>query len=181
MSYTAAAPGSAPRRWVLRPAPENLPAPLSDDEVTALADAQATRPIAPPDYIQGSLAVDFADLDDDEPSPQIGPLPDAQAAANTIATAVVEALAGVRPVTQLIRHTRTEVYDWLARRAFVGGRRREGQPVRRPIVRVARVTQPGDRVVEASAVIVDQGRARAMAFRLEGQADRWILVAVALG
>lgn len=176
-----AARATSTQGWVLRPAPENLPAPLREEDVAVLANSPSNRPAVLPDYVQGSLAVDFTDLEDDEPPCQARPLPDAQGAAVAIATAVVEALAGVRPVTQLIRHTRTEVYDWLARRAFVGGRRREGRQVRRPVVRVARVTQPSDQVVEASAVIVDQDRARAMAFRLEGHAGRWILVAIALG
>jgi hypothetical protein len=50
--------------------------------------------------------------------------------------------------------------------------------VRRVRVRTARVCHPRDDVAEASLVVHDGGRLRAMAIRLEGRDGRWVVTAL---
>ena len=94
--------------------------------------------------------------------------------------ALVEVMAGVRPAPQLLRWTTPEVYAVVARRASVSARR--GMPAtRRTVVRSLRVCEPADGVAEASAVVVDGGRVRALAMRLVGLDGRWCVEALQVG
>ena len=95
-----------------------------------------------------------------------------------LAQAVAEALAGHRPVQQLLRWTNDEVYAALLGRA--AGSPGRGGPVTRgrvsgprPVVRALRLSRPRDGVVEASAVVQTGARCRALALRLEGLDGRW--------
>jgi hypothetical protein len=109
--------------------------------------------------------------------------PDAQAWAGTLAQAVVEVLAGDRPVGQLLRWTSGRVYAQLSRRAAAAAR--ECTAVRasraRAIVRRVYVSQPAEGVAEASAVVSDGRRTRAMALRLQKADGRWVCAALELG
>ena len=67
-----------------------------------------------------------------------------------------------------------------ARRAAVSARRGAGS-TRRTVVRGVRVCEPADGVAEASAVVVDGGRVRALAFRLVGLDGRWRVEAHPIG
>lgn len=110
-------------------------------------------------------------------------LPDVQQTCTQLVQAVVEVLSGVRPVSQLIRWLTPEVYNALQRRAALGARLGH-QPVgagRRAIVRRVHVCSPADGVAEASAVVVDRGRVRAVAVRLEGLDGRWRATALEVG
>jgi hypothetical protein len=49
------------------------------------------------------------------------------------------------------------------------------------VVRGVRVCEPADGVAEASAVVVDGGRVRALAFRLVGLDGRWRVEALQIG
>ena len=52
---------------------------------------------------------------------------------------------------------------------------------RRAVVRSVRVCEPADGVAEASAVVVDGGRVRAVAFRMVGLDGRWRVEALQVG
>ncbi len=109
-------------------------------------------------------------------------LPDPRRTIATLAPAVVEVLAGVRPASQLVRWTSQDVHAALARRAAVAARvGRPSVPGRPPVVRAVRVCRPNDRVAEASAVVVDSERIRAVAVRLEALDGRWRATALEIG
>jgi len=73
---------------------------------------------------------------------------------------------------------RGEVEDKLPTSALA---RQEPAPVRRAVVRSVHTTEPVPGVVEASAVVVDRGRVRAVALRLEGLDGRWRATALEMG
>jgi Family of unknown function (DUF6459) len=106
-------------------------------------------------------------------------LPDPAAWAGRMTQAVIEALSGVRPLAQLVRWTRVDVYAALQRRCALAATR--PQSGRRSVVRSVRICEPADGVVEASAVVVAGGRVQAVALRLEGLDGRWQMTALELG
>lgn len=98
--------------------------------------------------------------------------------------ALVEVLAGDRPLAQLTRWTSIEVYADLQRRVLVtvapaAGRRRPGSGTAG--VRRVHVDEPGDGVAEIAAVVRSGSRCRALALRLEGVNGRWVCTALELG
>jgi hypothetical protein len=90
-----------------------------------------------------------------------------------LAQALAEALAGYRPVQQLLAWTDEEVYTTVTLRAITARQRARAPQFGRPLVRALRVSTPRDGVVEASAVVQVGRRCRALAFRLEGLDGRW--------
>ncbi|MGH8776653.1 MAG: Rv3235 family protein [Jiangellaceae bacterium] len=100
---------------------------------------------------------------------QVDDLPDPCRWTARLAQGIVEALHGHRPLQQLVRWTDEEVYAMLERR--LAARRPTDGP--RPLVRSVRVCQPADDVVEASVVVENGGRCRALALRLEALDARW--------
>jgi hypothetical protein len=108
------------------------------------------------------------------------PLPDPTVWATRLAQALVEVVAGVRPVEQLRRWTSDEVYVQIRRQR---GTLRVREPDRgtRPAVRVrvraVRVCLPAEGVAEASAVVEEGARTRALALRMEAVDGRWRLLA----
>lgn len=162
----------------VRPIPDILP-PIIDSRRAALVD--------PSPFIQGTLAISFRgnanateDSGDFETQGTIsGGLPEPQAWVRHMAQALVEVMSGSRPATQLIRWTTPAVYSVLARRNAVSSRR---ERVTRPaIVGGVRICQPADGVVEACAVVVDNGRVRALAMRLTAVDRRWVISALQVG
>ncbi|MBD5830472.1 Rv3235 family protein [Janibacter melonis] len=159
--------------------PVGVPLPTRDE-------ADRRDPRTP--YVQDALAVDFRMASDEavfgiQPTPA-EELPDAQAWAAHVGQAVVEVMHGARPPAQVLRWTSPEVYTVVARRGALAARRaghplRQGEGVvRRVRVRTARVCHPRDDVAEASLVVHDGGRLRAMAIRLEGRDGRWVVTAL---
>jgi hypothetical protein len=153
-------------------------------------------------YVQGSLALDLVpdEVLFGQQSTPASELPDPAEWAHRIGLAVAEALVGVRPPTQLVRWTTPEVYAVIQRRATVVARRAlaaSAQPSRsrlqasrtagagmaagspvpaarpRILVRRVHVCTPTDGVAEASVVLQDGSRVRAMALRLTGFDGRW--------
>jgi hypothetical protein len=128
------------------------------------------------------------DLDDDEAKAYLPP-----PAANwtrQFVQAALEVAAGRRPASQLLRWTSDDVFATLARRGTlatrlerVGAPPRSGRPLRgSPVtVRSVRLCHPMPGVVEASAVIGDRDRVRAVALRLEDGEGRWRVTALELG
>jgi hypothetical protein len=167
------------------PAPRHRPPVLPDTEWGQEAGADDPR------YVQGALAVDFESLTDEQlfgsQPTRRDDLPEPREWAGHVAQALVEVMAGSRPAPQLLRWTVPEVYAVVARRAAVSARRaasqgRLGAPATsRAVVRSVRVCEPADGVAEASAVVVDGGRVRALAFRLVGLDGRWRVEALQIG
>jgi hypothetical protein len=96
-----------------------------------------------------------------------------------MAQALIEVMSGARPAPQVIRWTTPAVYSAVARRNAVSGRRQI--LARRAIVRQVRICEPADGVVEACAVVVDNGRVRALAMRLTGVDHRWVVSELQVG
>ncbi len=140
---------------------------------------------------QGALALSFTAVERtlaDDPDFGRQPtsstrLPDPQATCSALVQAVIEVLNGVRPASQLVRWLSHDVHVALARRAALASRMRRGATpsTRQAVVRGVRVCVPADGVAEASAVVVDADRVRAVAVRLEGLDGRWRATALEVG
>lgn len=166
-----------------------LPPPRSTPAGVPLpthSEGAAERAASPAPFVQDSLAVDFAAASDDElfgPQPtRAADLPDPRRWAAHIAQGLVEVMHGVRPPSQVMRWTSPEVYAVVARRGSRAGRRRTstGAAHRTRVLRV-HLCEPADDIVEASVVLVDGGRVRALALRLAGRDHRWVVQALQVG
>jgi hypothetical protein len=100
-----------------------------------------------------------------------------------LAVALVEALHGQRPSSQLVRWTTQEVLTGLRRQSASRAHHpsaitslRAGGPERRARYTVSsmRVEEPADGVVEATVLLTGPGRPIPLAMRLEGLDGRWI-------
>lgn len=153
-------------RPALRVVPEHERAPRAGQGVLTFADAGAEADERVPD---GAVA-------------QRVP-PPAAAWARQFVQAALEAAAGRRPVSQLVRWTAEDVFALLTRRAALAARLdRSGNGIASPCsVRSVRLCRPSTSVVEASAVVVDRGRYRAVALRLEDSDGRWRVTALEIG
>jgi hypothetical protein len=107
-------------------------------------------------------------------------LPEPRGWAGRFVQAVVEVLAGDRPVGQLVRWTSGEVYDELAARVRATGTG-AGRATARAVVRSVHVAEPADGVAEVAAMVRCGARTTAFAVRLEGLDGRWQCTAVELG
>ncbi len=104
--------------------------------------------------------------------------------AATFAQAVVEMLAGQRPVSQLVRWTTAQVYRDLDRRVQLlhragGGGATPGAPgpARARVsaqVRSVHVCRPTPEAAEVSVHLRHGHRSRAVALRMERRQDRWV-------
>lgn len=120
------------------------------------------------------------DLEDaDEPR---GPVPgtDPSLLARRLAGASVEVVLGRRPAAQLARWLTPGVLDALRSRAALT---RDAMPplTRAPAVRGVRVCALHEHLVEATAVVDDGRRTRAVALRLETHRGAWRATALELG
>lgn len=167
--------------------------------------APATTPRAPerhlrlvpnePERSSGGLEVDdpfFAP----QPTPR-SVLPDPQAWSRRYVQALVEVLAGERPVAQLMRWTTDGLYAQLQRRvhAAADAARPSGPPSphqannrvsnrtgrNRTLVKSVHVCEPTDGVAEVAIHVRDGARSRAVAMRLEGWDGRWRCMALRVG
>jgi Family of unknown function (DUF6459) len=168
----------APRQHALTLAfafPGGLPAvPDLPDALRQDAD-RPTRPI--------SLS---RTIGDDEFGPQPTPraqLPEPTPWAGRLVQGLLEVLVGVRPASQLVRWTTTEVYDSVQRRLTRASvETRTGQARRlAEVVRSVHVSEPADGVAEICAVVAQGPRCRAVAMRLEGVDGRWQCTALQIG
>jgi Family of unknown function (DUF6459) len=105
-------------------------------------------------------------------------LPDVREAGRLLVTVALEALAGRRPFAQLRPMTSAAVFT-----ALQGGRRPAWCAGGRAplLVGAVRVCEPVDGVAEISAVARRNGRAHAVAARLEGIDGRWRCTALQVG
>jgi hypothetical protein len=136
-------------------------------------------PTAPPGLrlVPQPAAQDDADEFDFGPQPTgTASLPPLRRWSAQFAQAVVEVLAGDRPVSQLVRWTTSGVFDDLAGRIDVS----PTEPTR-GVVRSLHVSQPADGIAEVAASVRRGSRSTALALRLEGLDGRWQCTALELG
>jgi hypothetical protein len=95
----------------------------------------------------------------------------------------MEVSVGLRSASQLIRWTTPEVHALLARRHALTSRARGSgtAPAVKPRVRTVLTSYPVPGVCEATGVMSDRGRVRAVAFRMEACERRWRVTAMELG
>lgn len=110
-------------------------------------------------------------------------LPDPRPWSGRYVQALVEVLAGERPVAQLMRWTSDKIYADLLRRIRTvrrgGAMERRGRE--RPRVSSVHVCEPRDGIAEVAIHVRHGGRSRAVAMRLEGWDGRWRCTALQLG
>ena len=170
-----------PRRLHLVVVPTPGP-PLEDDDrpVRLLVPGRRAQRPAPPPGPRPRM--DAAPVADD---PDFGPtwsrradLPDPESAGRRLVTLTLEAFAGRRPIGQLQSLVTPTLFTALS------GPRRPGwcstgtSPL---LVSSVRVSEPVDGVAEVSAVARRNGRAHAVAARLEGIDGRWRCTALQIG
>lgn len=105
-------------------------------------------------------------------------LPDPAAAGRQLLTVALEALSGRRPLGQLQRLTTPAVFTALATGRRPRWCERSTSPL---VVGPVHVCEPVDGVAEVSAVARRDGRAHAVAARLEGLDGRWRCTALQVG
>jgi Family of unknown function (DUF6459) len=112
------------------------------------------------------------------------PLPTARDWAGRFVQAVVEVIAGDRPVQQLIRWTDERVYGDLSRRVRILGLTTSAASrhrTERSLVRSVHIYQPHPDAAEVAAHVRHGARSRAVAARLEAERGRWTCTALRLG
>ncbi|MDQ1595181.1 MAG: hypothetical protein QOH40_1737 [Arthrobacter pascens] len=101
--------------------------------------------------------------------------------------AAIEVLAGTRPINQLARRLDQKCLLALQHRACLTRReaarapRKLGRLHRNPAVRSVRACEITPDIYEASAVVIDELRARAVAVRLERSKQVWRVTALEIG
>jgi hypothetical protein len=155
-----------------RSAPELRLVPALSDRVTEPAHRRPIR--------------DVTD-EDDAPRPTTrAHLPEPVPWAGRLVQGILEVLAGVRPLSQLVRWTTTEVYDSISTRTEHLFRKvsesRETAPHRlAEVVRSVHISEPVDGIAEVCAIVQQGPRCRAVALRLEGIDGRWQCTALQIG
>ncbi len=166
-----------------------------------------SSPAVPPSAVQGALALDFS-LPSGLPAvPRVPALtvlvggdrtppsgegvsrteptvPAAHDWAGRFVQAVVEVIAGDRPLQQLIRWTDERVYADLSRRVRILGLTTSAASrhrTERSHVRSVHVFQPRPDAAEVAAHVRHGRRSRAVAARLEADGVRWRCTALLLG
>jgi len=143
------------------------------------------RPAPTTSSAQGVLALPGggpAGVGEGTPTGDASPAPPAGTWARQFVQAALEVSNGRRPPSQLVRWTSEEVFALLTRRHALAQRiERPGGVAPVTVVRSVRLCRPADGVVEACAVVVDRGRVRAVALRLEDLAGRWRVSALEIG
>jgi len=150
-----------------------------------------------PPTVQGTLALDLRPTDPGPPStPELDHCHQARVEhvddvevrgwAARFAQAVVEAVSGQRPASQLVRWTSPEVFRDLDRRAQLIRRAADplSRPVRPPIrpqVRSVHVCRPTSDTAEVSVHVRHGHRSRALALRLERSRGRWLCTVLEFG
>ncbi|MFF2842304.1 Rv3235 family protein [Paenarthrobacter sp. NPDC057981] len=111
---------------------------------------------------------------------------DIRLVARSIAQAAVEVLAGTRPLVQLSGSLDPDCYLALQHRAALTRKhaaRSKGtpQPHLSPMVRSVRACSISESICEASIVVAEEGRCRAVAMRLERNDGAWRVTALEIG
>jgi hypothetical protein len=142
-----------------------------------------STPVAPPGL---RLVPARPEADEEADAVDFGPqptatadLPEARGWAGRFAQALVEVIAGDRPLAQLVRWTTTGVYDEVS--GLVAGTGVARPDAARGVVRSVHVSEPTDGVAEICALVRRGARSTAVALRLEGLDGRWQCTALELG
>lgn len=184
---TTVAPTSTDRRQVqIRPRPDVEPPLLSQEDVReryAEAVRGGIRLGHRATYVQGSLAMDFRTSEQD---PQFGPqattradLPEPGRWTTQLLAILLECAHGARSPKQLRRWMTPECQQLVAQRHVTALRR--GGALHPARIRRVRVCEPTDGVAEISAVVLLDGRPRAIALRLNGADGRWLATELIIG
>src|SRR5215217_3050805 len=145
---------------------------------------------APPRYVVPAPAGDSAPTQAGTPSGlrPVDELSEVRAITRGTVQAAMEVLAGIRPIHQLARRLDPRCLSALQHRACLIRREvaRTNNPAlarlhRNSIVRSVRVCEVADGIYEASAVVVDDVRARAVAVRLERSKQVWRVTELVIG
>jgi hypothetical protein len=147
-----------------RPAPLRLLPPMPGDPATV-------EPAAEP---EGDDELDDTSFHPVRTSRAELPAPAARAA--TLVRALLEVLAGDRPLQQLMRWVTPEVLTQVEDLVCPSGPRPWACSLQRLLV-----SEPADGVAEVCAIVRRGERSTAMALRLEGLDGRWLLTALQLG
>lgn len=111
-------------------------------------------------------------------------LPDPEPLVTNLARCILEVLAGARDLEQLNRWVTDEVYATLLHRTVLAERARrvKGVAAARPALTVlsTHISEPRDGVVEATVIVRNPVRVRAVAIRLEGLDRRWRASAISV-
>lgn len=109
-------------------------------------------------------------------------LPDPTPLCCAMVQAAVEALHGTRPLAQLARWVSPEIYEQLAVRSALTQRvLGRGDTAHRAAIRRIRLCRLGAGAAEATVVVDDGPRVRAVAVRLEGHRGQWRATALEIG
>ncbi|MWB99935.1 Rv3235 family protein [Agromyces seonyuensis] len=111
-------------------------------------------------------------------------LPDPEPLLANLSRCVVEAVAGARSLDQIARWVTDDVYRHLSKRVVLAARARRATGVspRRPALTIGSVVvcEPADGIIEATVIVHDRVRTRAVAIRLEGLDRRWRASAIGI-
>lgn len=109
-------------------------------------------------------------------------LPDPTPLCCAVVQAAVEALRGTRPLAQLARWVSPEIYEQLAVRSALTQRvLGRSDAAHRAAIRRIRLCRLGAGTAEATVVVDDGPRVRAVAVRLEDHRGQWRAVALEIG
>ena len=109
-------------------------------------------------------------------------LPDPTQLCCAMVQAAVEALRGARPLAQLARWVSPEIYEELAMRSELTQRvQGRANSAHRAGIRRIRLCRLGQNAAEATVVVNDGPRVRAVAVRLEGHRGQWRATALVIG
>ncbi len=175
-----------PSREQVRSQLRVMPIPQVDPEpLTAAAyRALATGTVRDSGYRQTAFAIPLQGSEREasiEPQPTAAnDLPNPRAWAAQALRVILEVMDGSRPARQLNRWVTRGIQDRAARRGILA-RQRGGRGHRVNLVRSVHVCTPQDAVAEVAALVVHNGRHRAVALRLEGVDGRWLVSALELG
>jgi hypothetical protein len=159
------------------PLPSGLPAVPQAPPLTLVVAAAE-----PPDGVLPEVVATGAPGAEGRPAPIS--LPAARDWAGRFVQAVVEVIAGDRPLQQLVRWTDERVYADLSRRVRVLGLTTTAATrhrVERSQLRSVHVFQPHPEAAEVAAHVRHGPRSRAVAARLEAVRGRWTCTALQLG
>ncbi|MGB3764401.1 MAG: Rv3235 family protein [Ornithinimicrobium sp.] len=163
------------------PIPSLEPEPLTADEFDQLTRAGRSGRR----YEQIELGVDLTPPNDCDPifAPQPTcsiDLPEPGPWSRQVLRVLLEVMDGSRDARQLSRYVKPTIRDRVARRGVVA--RRRGGRARKPnLVISVHVGLPRDGVAEVAALVVHNGRHRAVALQLSGLDGRWLVTALEVG
>lgn len=175
-SLTAMAPLPVP---ALRRRPIPVAEPRSATRVVRRVEARPCD--VSPDARQQALPLDVRPGTTEEAEAHQRATEEANRWAAQFVQAALEVVAGARPGGQLARWATEDVCTALLRRGVLTAARAPTARVPRSRVVSSRASCPRPGVAEASAVITDGRRMRAVALRMESRQGRWRVTALQIG